>query len=81
MNREQIEGWRGGVESRLEELAVLAAKRDSDINYIKDTTDRIEGLVKEQNGRVRTNSNRIGWVIGVGSGMFAVLTLVAALIN
>ncbi len=69
MNREQIEGWRGGVDSRLEELTIMSAKQNSDIHYIKETADEIKNLVKEQNGRVRKNSNNISWLYGIISGI------------
>jgi len=42
-----------GVNYRLEELTVLGAKQNSELAHIKETTDEIKELVKEQNGRVR----------------------------
>ena len=38
MNKAQVDEWRGGVESRLEELTVMSAKQNSDI-------ENVEGIV------------------------------------
>ena len=53
MNKVDIERWRINVDSRLEELTVINAKQSSEVSHIKETTDEIKSLVKEQNGRVR----------------------------
>ena len=37
MNKAQVDDWRSGVESRLEELTIMNAKQNSDIHYIKDS--------------------------------------------
>ena len=62
-----MDEWRGGVESRLEELTVMSAKQNSDIEYIKEATSEIKDLLKDQNGRVRTNESAIAKIQGVGS--------------
>jgi len=72
MNRAQVDDWRNGVESRLEELTVMNAKQNSDIHYIKDSVDEIKNLVKEQNGRVRINESAIARIQGVG-GIIAIV--------
>ena len=71
MNKAQVDDWRNGVESRLEELTVMNAKQNSDIHYIKDSVDEIKNLVKEQNGRVRVNESAIARIQGVG-GIIAI---------
>ncbi len=76
MNREQIEGWRGGVEARLEELTIMNAKQNSDISHIKETTDEIKILVREQNGRVRKNTSSIFWMYGIISGIGVIGALI-----
>jgi|TARA_R100000656_G_C3903503_1_gene119324 urocanate hydratase len=48
-----MDEWKTGVDSRLEELTILGAKQNSELAHIKETTDEIKELVKEQNGRVR----------------------------
>ena len=53
MNKVEVEHWRVGVDSRLEELTVMGAKQNSELAHIKESVDEIKGLVKEQNGRVR----------------------------
>ena len=44
MNKAQVDNWRNGVESRLEELTVMSAKQNSDIHYIKESVDEIKEL-------------------------------------
>jgi hypothetical protein len=72
MNKAQVDNWRNGVESRLEELTVMSAKQNSDIHYIKESVDEIKELVKAQNGRVRTNESAIARIQGVG-GIIAIV--------
>jgi|TARA_Y100000310_G_scaffold257494_1_gene265571 hypothetical protein len=55
------------VDSRLEELTVLSAKRGSDIYYIKESVDNITVLLKEQNGRIRKGEQAISMIKGIGS--------------
>ena len=53
MNHKEVESYRSGIQSRLEELTLMSAKQGSDINHIKDSLDEVKVLNKEQNGRVR----------------------------
>ena len=72
MNKVDIERWRVNVDSRLEELTVMNAKQSSEVTHIKETTDEIKSLVKEQNGRVRALESSVSRIQGVGS-MFVVV--------
>ena len=72
MNKVDIERWRINVDSRLEELTVINAKQSSEVSHIKETTDEIKSLVKEQNGRVRALESSLSRIQGVGS-MFVVV--------
>ena len=72
MNKVDIERWRVNVDSRLEELTVMNAKQSSEVTHIKETTDEIKSLVKEQNGRVRALESSVSKIQGVGS-MFVVV--------
>ena len=72
MNKVDIERWRLNVDSRLEELTVINAKQSSQVTHIKETTDEIKTLVKEQNGRVRALESSVSRIQGVGS-MFVVV--------
>ena len=72
MNKAQVDNWRNGVESRLEELTVMNAKQNSDIHYIKESVDEIKDLVKAQNDRVRGNESAIARIQGVG-GIIAIV--------
>ena len=72
MNRAEIEKWRINVDSRLEELTVINAKQSSEVSHIKETTDEIKSLVKEQNGRVRALESSVSRIQGVGS-MFVIV--------
>ena len=72
MNRAEIEKWRINVDSRLEELTVINAKQSSEVSHIKETTDEIKSLVKEQNGRMRALESSVSRIQGVGS-MFVVV--------
>ena len=47
MNHKEVESYRAGVQSRLEELTLMSAKQGSDINHIKDSLDEVKGLIKE----------------------------------
>ena len=60
------------VDSRLEELTIMNAKQSSQVTHIKETTDEIKTLVKEQNGRVRALESSVSRIQGVGS-MFVVV--------
>ena len=72
MNKVDIERWRLNVDSRLEELTIMNAKQSSQVTHIKETTDEIKSLVKEQNGRVRALESSVSRIQGVGS-MFVVV--------
>tara|TARA_R110002153_G_scaffold3576_2_gene17178 strand:+ start:367 stop:624 length:258 start_codon:yes stop_codon:yes gene_type:complete len=72
MNRAEIEKWRINVDSRLEELTIISAKQSSEVSHIKETTDEIKSLVKEQNGRVRILESSVSKIQGIGS-MFVVV--------
>jgi|TARA_R100001530_G_scaffold63388_2_gene45585 regulator of sirC expression with transglutaminase-like and TPR domain len=72
MNKVDIERWRLNVDSRLEELTIMNAKQSSQVTHIKETTDEIKTLVKEQNGRVRALESSVSRIQGVGS-MFVVV--------
>ena len=72
MNKVDIERWRLNVDSRLEELTIMNAKQSSQVTQIKETTDEIKTLVKEQNGRVRALESSVSRIQGVGS-MFVVV--------
>ena len=72
MNKVDIERWRLNVDSRLEELTIMNAKQSSQVTHIKETTDEIKTLVKEQNGRVRALESSVSKIQGVGS-MFVVV--------
>ena len=72
MNKVDIERWRLNVDSRLEELTIMNAKQSSEVTHIKETTDEIKSLVKEQNGRVRALESSVSRIQGVGS-MFVIV--------
>ncbi len=65
-NKQGVESYRDCVQSRLEELTVNQASQSSDITHIKESVDRLEVLVKEQNGRVRRNENLLSAVSAIG---------------
>ena len=67
MNKNQVDNWRTDTQARLEELTIMSAKQNSDINYIKETVDDIKVLVKEQNGRVRWLEQQTTAIKSVGS--------------
>ena len=65
-NKEGVESYRDCVQSRLEELTINQASQSSDITHIKESVDRLEVLVKEQNGRIRKNENLLSAVSAIG---------------
>ena len=65
-NKEGVESYRDCVQSRLEELTVNQASQSSDITHIKESVDRLEIMVKEQNGRIRKNENLLSAVSAIG---------------
>ena len=73
-NKEGVESYRDCVQSRLEELTVNQASQSSDITHIKESVDRLEVLVKEQNGRVRRNEQFLSAISAVGGVISIVFT-------
>jgi uncharacterized protein (UPF0305 family) len=73
-NKEGVESYRDCVQSRLEELTVNQASQSSDITHIKESVDRLEVLVKEQNGRVRRNENLLSAIAAIGGVLSVVFT-------
>ena len=72
MNHKEVESYRAGVQSRLEELTLMSAKQGSDIHHIKDSLDEVKVLIKEQNGRVRVLESGMSGVRAIG-GMLSVI--------
>ena len=67
MNHKEVESYRSGVQSRLEELTLMSAKQSSDIHHIKDSLDEVKVLIKEQNGRVRVLESSMSGVRAIGA--------------
>lgn len=67
MNKKEIDSYREGVQSRLEELAVLNAKHSQDIIYVKESLDEVKGMLKEQNGRVRNLESSVSGIKAIGA--------------
>ena len=65
-NKEGVESYRDCVQSRVEELTINQASQSSDITHIKESVDRLEIMVKEQNGRIRKNENLLSAVSAIG---------------
>ncbi len=65
-NKQGVESYRDCVQSRLEELTINQASQSSNITHIKESVDRLEVLVKEQNGRIRKNENLLSAVSAIG---------------
>jgi len=61
-----VESYRDCVQNRLEELTINQASQSSDIIHIRESVDRLEIMVKEQNGRVRRNENLLSAVSAIG---------------
>jgi hypothetical protein len=74
MNKVEVEHWRVGVDSRLEELTVMGAKQSSELAHIKESVDEIKGLVKEQNGRVRVLEQQTSAIKAVGSAIAVIFS-------
>ena len=73
-NKEGVDNYRDCVRSRLEELTVNQASQSSDITHIKESVDRLEIMVKEQNGRVRRNEQFLSAISAVGGVISIVFT-------
>jgi len=67
MNHKEVESYRSGIQSRLEELTLMSAKQGSDINHIKDSLDEVKVLIKEQNGRIRVLESSMSGVRAIGA--------------
>ena len=67
MNKKEIDSYREGVQSRLEELAVLNAKHSQDIIYVKESLDEVKVMLKEQNGRVRNLESSVSGIKAIGA--------------
>ena len=65
-NKQGVESYRDCVQSRLEELTVNQASQSSDIIHIRESVDRLEIMVKEQNSRIRKNENLLSAVSAIG---------------
>ena len=74
MNHKEVENYRAGVQSRLEELTLISAKQGSDIGYVKESLDEVKTLIKEQNGRVRELEGGMSGVKAVGGMLSAVFS-------
>jgi len=73
-NKQGVESYRDCVQSRLEELTINQASQSSDIIHIKESVDRLEIMVKEQNGRVRKNEQFLSAISAVGGVISIVFT-------
>ena len=73
-NKEGVESYRDCVQSRLEELTINQASQTSNITHIKESVDRLEIMVKEQNGRVRKNEQFLSAISAVGGVISIVFT-------
>ena len=73
-NKQGVESYRDCVQNRLEELTINQASQSSDITHIKESVDRLEVLVKEQNGRVRRNEQFLSAISAVGGVISIVFT-------
>jgi uncharacterized protein (UPF0305 family) len=73
-NKQGVESYRDCVQNRLEELTINQASQSSDITHIKESVDRLEVLVKEQNGRIRKNEQFLSAISAVGGVISIVFT-------
>ncbi len=73
-NKQGVESYRDCVQNRLEELTINQASQSSDIIHIRESVDRLEVLVKEQNGRVRRNENLLSAIAAIGGVLSVVFT-------
>tara|TARA_R100000995_G_scaffold71176_1_gene39810 strand:+ start:178 stop:438 length:261 start_codon:yes stop_codon:yes gene_type:complete len=74
MNKSQVDIWRQGIESRLEELTVNGAKQNGELSHIKESVDEIKSMVKEQNGRVRKLEQQTSAIKAIGSSLAIVFS-------
>ena len=73
-NKQGVESYRDFVQNRLEELTINQASQSSDIIHIRESVDRLEIMVKEQNGRVRKNEQFLSAISAVGGVISIVFT-------
>ena len=45
MNKKEVDSYREGVQSRLEELAVLNAKHSQDMMHVKESVDEVKEML------------------------------------
>jgi hypothetical protein len=74
MNHKEVEDYRTGVQSRLEELTLMNAKQSSDMHYVKESLDEVKTLIKEQNGRIRELEGGMSGVKAIGGMLSAVFS-------
>ena len=74
MNHKEVEDYRTGVQSRLEELTLMSAKQGSDIGHVKESLDEVKTLIKEQNGRVRELEGGMSGIKAIGGMLSAVFS-------
>ena len=74
MNHKEVEDYRTGVQSRLEELTLMHAKQSSDMHYVKESLDEVKTLIKEQNGRIRELEGGMSGVKAIGGMLSAVFS-------
>tara|TARA_Y100001951_G_C11249639_1_gene245531 strand:+ start:219 stop:476 length:258 start_codon:yes stop_codon:yes gene_type:complete len=74
MGKLRVDEWRDGVNTRLEKIAVISTKQSGEISHIKETTDEIKILIKEQNGRVRSLEQHASAMKVVVSGITIIFT-------
>ena len=67
MNRAEVDAYRENLLSRSVEHTILLAKLSTRVGMIDDNLIEVKTLTKEQNGRVRKNTNKIFFIYGVGS--------------
>ena len=71
MNKKEVDNYREGVQSRLEELSVLNAKHSQDMVHVKESLDDVKGMLREQNGRVRELENSVSGMKAIGAMLAA----------
>ena len=74
MNHKEVEDYRTGVQSRLEELTLMNAKQSTDMHYVKESLDEVKTLIKEQNGRIRELEGGMSGVKAIGGMLSAVFS-------
>jgi len=74
MNKAGVDKYRELLQSRMEELTVINAEQNSNITNIKETLSDIKILLKEQNGRVRNNENKLSAITAIGGVLSVVFS-------